>query len=58
MCSSALPTSRVSTLVLPRQGAGATFPSAAAGEKQGQLTCSHDFLDLRPVFPIATGGEE
>lgn len=41
----------------PRQGAGATFPSAATGEKQGQLTCSHDFLDLGPVFPIATGGE-
>lgn len=41
----------------PRQGAGATFPSAAAGEKQGQLTCSHDLLDLGPVFPIATGGE-
>lgn len=27
------------------------------GKKQGQLTCSHDLLDLGPVFPIATGGE-
>ena len=30
---------RASSTVLPRKGAGATFPSAAAGKGEGQLPC-------------------
>lgn len=38
----ATPTSRVSSTMLHRQGAGPALPSTVVGEGQGQLSCSDD----------------
>lgn len=35
---------RTTSGILPRQGAGPAFPSAGAGDRQGQLTGTHDQL--------------
>lgn len=42
-------TTRASASVLPRQGAGATLPSATADEGQG-LSCCHDFRASSPTY--------
>ena len=36
---------RVSSTVLPRLAVGATLPSAAAGKRQGKISCSSDLRD-------------
>ena len=38
-------TSKTSSTVLPRHGVRVTLQSASAGERQGQLSCSHDLRD-------------
>ena len=41
-CFTSNPTHRASSTLLLRQGAGHAFMSAAGGEEQGELACSHD----------------
>lgn len=43
-------TMRASSTVQPRRGTGATLPSAATREGQGQLTCSHDPEASSPYY--------
>lgn len=42
-CSPAIPTTRVSSAVLPGQGTGLNYLSIAAGKEQGQLSYSQGF---------------
>ena len=39
------------SIVLSRPGTGSALPRAAAGEGQGQLSCSHDLIP-EPALPI------
>jgi hypothetical protein len=48
-----MPTTKAGSTLLPSQGTEPTVPSAAAGERQDQISCSFD-----PRFPTCIGGED